>query len=176
MRKISFNYSMRKTGFAILVVLLSFPLNAALAQGKTNFTGEWALDENKSELGEGGGFGLSKSLNITQDGNNLNVERTMTSRNGEQRVVKSSYSLDGKESDNSMGNRSSKSTATWSKDGKVLTVNTNTKFERNGQSFESKSVETWKLSDDGKTLTLDMNSSSQRGDRHSVLVYHKKQV
>ena len=159
--------------FFLVVVCLSLPLKASTAPGTVNFSGQWTLNDSKSDLG-GGGFGIGKKLNITQDGNNLTIERTVANRNGEERTMTGKYTLDGKESNNSMGNRTSKSVLTWSADGKTLTITTNTTFERNGQSMTSKNVEVWTLGNGGNTLNIDHTMKSSRGERHSTLVYDKK--
>ncbi len=169
----NFNRGLQKLGFLLVVFSLSVPLKASTAPGKVNFSGQWTMNDSKSDIG-GGGFGIAKSLKITQEGNNLTIDRTTTNRDGEERTMTGKYTLDGKECDNSMGNRTSKSVLTWSTDGKTLTITTNSKFDRNGQSFESKSVEVWTMGADGKTLNIDLNVSSQRGERHSTLVYDKK--
>ncbi len=168
-----FNSGLQKLAFILVAFCLTMPIKAIPAPEKVSFAGQWNLNEGKSETG-GGGFGIAKKLNITEEGNTMNIERTVTNRNGEERTMTGKYMLDGKESDNSTDNRSAKSTCTWSSDGKTLTITTNSKFNRNGQDFESKSVEIWKLGADGKTLNVDLTVNSSRGERHSTLVYDKK--
>lgn len=139
---------------------------------KTDFSGTWKLNENKSNLGENSRF-ASSELVITQNADKLTVERTTTNMNGEEMKLKSDYTLDGKEYEETVRNRPRKVTANWANDGKEIIISSSSKFERNGEQMEFTSKETWKLSEDGKSLIVDMNSSSPRGDRKMQLVYDK---
>jgi dipeptidyl aminopeptidase/acylaminoacyl peptidase len=169
----NFVYGSLKSVFLLTVILFLTNLTSFAAPGKINFTGKWSLNESKSTLSQGGGgFGPAKMLNITQEGNNLTVERT-TNRNGEDVTTTLKYTLDGKECDNSNERRTSKSVLSWSDDGKALTITTNSVSERDGQKFESKNVEVWKMAEGGKSFTIDQVMNSPRGERKSNLVYDK---
>lgn len=166
-------------GIKMIIFLLVFiPFSNlktfAAGGGKVNFSGSWALNQTTSKLSEGGGYGAAKMLNISQEGNVLSVVRTQTNRDGEEMTVTLKYTLDGKECDNSNNRRTSKSVASWSKDGKVLTINTTSVSERNGQKIETKSAETWELAANGKTITINQTVNSSRGERKSMLIYEKK--
>ena len=161
---------------ALFLISFSVDLNAQ----KANFSGSWAFNESKSELGQpagggggGRGFGAGGSLNIKQDANNLTVDRVIT-RQGEQRTTTSKYTLDGKESVNTSNRGSSKSVAKWSADNKSLTISTTSTFEMDGQKRESKSVEVWTLADGGKSLVVNSTRSTQQGERKTKMVYDKK--
>jgi hypothetical protein len=166
-------YRSIKTAGLVMAVLLLTTTNSFAGKGKTNFTGKWSLNESKSTLSPEG-RGPAKMLNITQEGNNLNVERTQTNRDGQETTISLKYTLDGKECDNSNDRRTSKSVLTWSSDGKALTINTTSTSERDGQTFEYKSTEVWKYSEDGKSLFIDQVVNSSRGERKSILIYEKK--
>ena len=157
---------------AVLSLLLLISANAWAAK-TADFSGEWALNESKSELGEGRMFSPTK-IAVQQEGNTLTLERTRAGRDGEERTSKEVLTLDGKESMNKSENRTSTSTATWSDDGKSLTIKTNTEINRQGETFEMKSTETWTLGEGGKILQIQSESSSSRGDRSVKLVYDKK--
>jgi dipeptidyl aminopeptidase/acylaminoacyl peptidase len=163
----------QKTTILLIAVLLLTPIHSFAGSAKTNFTGQWDLNETKSTI-SGQGFGPAKTLNITQEGNNLTVVRTQTNRSGEEMTVTLKYTLDGKECDNSNERGTSKSVVSWSEGGKDLTITTNRTSERDGQKFETKSVEIWKLGDGGKTITIDQTVNSPRGERKNNLVYDKK--
>lgn len=158
------------------ILIMPFSLNGQA--GKTDFTGTWQLNAEKSDLGQGpgqgrGGFG-GGNLVVKQEANLLTVERTMGDR-----TVTSKYTLDGKESINSTGRGESKSVATWSADGKTLTIVTTRSFERDGQTRQQKSTEMWKLtspdrSKDQKVLSIVSSFTTQDGERKSTRVYDKK--
>jgi hypothetical protein len=72
-----------------------------------------------------------------------------------------------------MENRTKKSTANFSADGKLLTISSSAVFERDGNKMEMKSTEIFKLSDDGNALVIDATSTSPRGERKQTLAYDK---
>ena len=157
---------------AMLASFLLLPAHA-LAAKKADFSGEWALNESKSDLGEGRFFSAVK-MAVTQEKNTMTLERTRVGRDGQERTNSEVLTLDGKENINKRENRSSTSTATWSDDGKTLTIKTDTEFNRQGETFKMKSTETWALGEDGKTLIIRSESSSRRGERSVTLVYDRK--
>jgi len=139
---------------------------------KTDFSGTWKLDESKTDFGEGRHF-AAHQLVVTQHENELAVERSSTGRNGREFKFTSDYKLDGQQHDQEMGNRTAKVTAEWQNEGKAVQINTDMKFERNGETFEFHTLESWSLSDNGNTLTIDLKTNSQRGESHQKLVYTK---
>jgi len=160
-----------------LMMLVSFTMVLALMMpaitnaqgGKANFAGSWVLNESKSTMPEGGGGGGmrgGREFTIAQEANLLT--RTSTSQDGTQRVAK--YTLDGKESVNTMGENQSKSVATWSADGKSLTIKTTSEY--NGNKRTSTTV--WSMPD-AKTLSVVTTSTGRDGaERKMTMVYDKK--
>lgn len=142
-------------------------------QGKTNFSGTWNFNESKSQAAEGPRMVISK-INVTQGDSSITFERTMQGQNGEEFTSKDLITLDGKECQNTFfGNNIKKSKASWSDDGKILTITSNASFERDGETMEFNTIEKYNLSDDGKTLTLDSTVSSSFGEMKSTSVYDK---
>ena len=155
-----------------LCSLLLIPA-ASFAGEKTDFTGEWALNEDKSDLGEGGAFAAFQ-IAVKQEGNTITIERTRTGRNGEERTNSETLTLDGKENINEGERGSSSSVLTWSEDGNSLTIKSKREFNRQGETFEMNSTEVWTLAEDGKVLKIQSDISSSRGERSISLVYDKK--
>ncbi|MGB8490548.1 MAG: hypothetical protein WCE64_05770 [Bacteroidales bacterium] len=161
-------------------VILSFlfmPLALNAQAGKANFAGKWAFNEGKSNLGDsqGGGrmMGGGGNFTATQEANLLTVERTRTNQDGQAVTTTSKYTLDGKESVNSTGRGESKSVATWSPDGKTLTILTTRTFERDGQSMEMKSTEVWSLISP-TSLQIVNTMNTPNGERKTTMVYDKQ--
>ena len=153
-----------------LMLALIMPVIANAQAGKANFTGTWAMNESKSTLPEGGGGGGmrgGREFTIAQEANLLT--RTSISQDGTQRVSK--YTLDGKESVNTTGRGDSKSVATWSADGKSLTIKTTSEYD--GNTFTSTAI--WSMTD-AKTLSIATTSPGRDGgaERKMTMVYDKK--
>jgi hypothetical protein len=172
----------------LLVAAMLLP-TAMMGQGsKTNFTGSWVYDATRSNTGQPQGQDQGQNqrqagqnrpgmgggdFTVKQDGNVLTVERTMKAPDGTVNTMTSKYTLDGSESVNSSRGGESKSVATWSSDGKKLTIKTTRTMNRGGETRTMNSTEVWSLSDP-KTLTMEMTMPSPNGDRKMTSVYTKK--
>ncbi|HLN54661.1 MAG TPA: hypothetical protein VK207_01645 [Bacteroidales bacterium] len=163
---------MKALSLAVMLALLVPGLLNAQS-GKTNFSGTWAFNAEKSNLGDGGqgggrGFG-GGDMKVTQEGNNLSVATTRPGRDGGDPVTTTmKYTLDGKESVNTSQRGESKSTATWGSDGKSLTIKT-------AQTFGDRtmnSTQVWTLN--GANLQIDRTMTTQNGDMKTTMVYDKK--
>lgn len=155
---------------AAAVVVLS---SATVLNAPPNFSGEWKLNEGKSEMGQFG-RGAAKKIKVESvDASGISYERTRTNQNGEDVATKEKLTFDGKEveSTGGFGGAKTKSTAKISDD--ALTINATTLFERDGQTTEIKRKEVWKLSDGGKVLTIESTSSFGGNENTQKLVYDK---
>ena len=165
-----------KVTFMGLFVMATLSLTASGATvsqtDKSDFSGTWTLDESKTDFGEGPHF-AAHQLVVSQNENELTVERSSTGRNGREFKFTSDYKLDGQQHDLEMGNRTAKVTAAWMNSGKEVQIDTKMKFERNGETIEFNSIENWSLSEDGKTLTINLKTKSSRGESQQKLVYTK---
>ena len=86
--------------FVVTFLLISF---TTLAENeKLNFSGEWSLNEEKSELGEGRRWMVSSKLTISQENNIMTIERLLTRRSGDEFKINEKYTLDGKECENTV--------------------------------------------------------------------------
>lgn len=169
------NFSKHVQGILILTFISVFLLSTAttFAQ-KSNFSGTWTYNESKSKLPESGFRMAATKLTVTQDNLALNIERVSIGRDGQERIMKEIITLDGKECENVVyQDRKRKSIATWSTDGKSLSISSSMTFERNGELRDIKSGEVWTLSDDGNTLSLVSTSNWQDNEVKATLVYDK---
>ena len=152
---------------AILFSFTSMPDHAS-------FSGDWKLNEGKSELGDFGGRFAPRSIKVDQKQDNITIAKTRQGFNGGDPVTTSmTLTFDGKETETTgFGNSKTKSTAKWSDDGQALMIGSTTSFERDGQTSEFKGTETWTLTKDG-SLSVVTVSSSPRGENTIKAVYSK---
>lgn len=136
----------------------------------SNFSGDWKLNEGKSELGQS--RFTATAIKVDQKGDAITISRTRPGFNGGDPTTTSlTYTFDGKETESTgFGNSKMKSTATWSDD-QTLVLSSTTMFERDGQTTEIKGVETWTLN--GGSLTINSVTTSPRGENKSKAVYDK---
>jgi len=163
----------------IIFAFLAVPFSVNGQTGKANFSGTWALNAEKSTMpqggpgggpggggqGGGGGMRMGGNFTVTQDANTLT--QTRTGQDGTERSTK--YTLDGKETVNTFGQGESKSTATWSADGKSLTIVTKMNF--NGNERTTSAV--WSLANP-TTLQIVQTRQGQDGEVKTTMVYDKK--
>ena len=161
-----------KTVYSLLIPV-AFLLSFTTVADRANFSGDWKLDESKSELGEFGGR-VARSLKADQKDNAITITRTTPGFNGGDPVTTTiTLTYDGKVTESEgFGGSKRKSTAKWSDDGSTLTINNTTTFERDGQTNEFKSTETWTVTKDG-LLSVVTYSNSPAGERTTKAIYKK---
>lgn len=168
------NFKTKLTGlFTVTVAILILSSATAFAQ-KSNFAGTWTYNTEKSVASENG-FRMSPSkITATQDELKLNSERVMSGRDGEDMIIKDIITLDGKECENVVfQDNKKKSIATWSDDGKKLTIKSSMNFDNNGESMTFGWSETLTLGAEGKTLLLETTSVMGDNEVTEKSVYDK---
>lgn len=151
-----------------------FMLASAGLFAQSNFSGTWAFNESKSDFGDSQFRFAATTMVVTQAGNVLTVESTMPGRDGGEMKTTSKYNLDGTVSENPMFNTTRKSTVAWSADKASMTIASTMTFERDGESREMKSTETWKLTEGGKVLMLESVRPGRDGEMKITVAYDKK--
>ncbi len=157
-------------------LLLFIVLLASAQSEKTNFSGTWILDASKSDMGDAGsgrggrgmGFAPTKMV-VTQEKNKLTVVSFRKNRNGEETSITANYTLDDKKCKNTIGDRTSVSTAEWSEDGKSLIIRSEMTFGRDDREFTMHSEANWSL-EEGE-LVIETTRSTPMGERTTKAVY-----
>jgi hypothetical protein len=157
----------------LIVLLVSFvAIGATMPE---DFSGEWALNEQKSNFGTSNFRMGATTMKVKQEDVAITIARNGTVPNGEAYAWEEKLTADGKETETTVfGTGKRKASLKWSDDSKSFTVSSKTLLERDGNSIDITSTEIFKLSDGGKTLTVDVNSTSSFGTFTRILVYDKK--
>ena len=147
---------------------------APLALNKpADFSGEWVLNEDKSSLGNSGSGNLPSKLKITQNGNDLDIQRSFVEEWREDRLTQEKLTLNGAESKSEYFGAPRITTAGLSAKGDTLNVKSKVTFNRGGQASEMTTTETWNLQNHGKMLTIIQSSTSPQGERKILMIYDK---
>ncbi|MCU7551192.1 hypothetical protein OCK74_18875 [Chitinophagaceae bacterium LB-8] len=158
----------------LLAGFICLSTTAAVLFANADLSGEWKLNEQKSELGQFGGRMAARKLKVSSQADAISIERTSVTQNGEERTTSEKLTFDGKETETTVfGNNKKKSTAKWSDDGQTLNINSVMVFDRNGEQMEIKVAEAWKLTENGQVLSVESTSTSSRGTNTLKLVYEK---
>lgn len=145
----------------------------SFAAEKTNFSGTWVLDKDRSFSTQPG---LEQTMTITHQGDSLKLVGKQKSARGEV-DLNESYGLDGKQSDftplnppNAKGKRK----AYWLPNAKGIIVEDEiTSDSPNGPATQL-ITRKWRLSPDGSVLTIDYFIDNARGSFESKRVFVRK--
>jgi hypothetical protein len=156
------------------LVMLFVGTTAAFMIRKADFKGDWNFNESKSKVGESRFRRPPAKIKVSGEGESLTIDRTGTNQNGEAVTQSEKLTFDGKAAESTVfGSMKRSSVASWSASGEEMNINTTISGERNGQTFEVKISEVWKLTDGGKSLTIESTATSQQGTTNQTLVYDK---
>jgi hypothetical protein len=157
----------RQTTRLFSLALLTLALGLVQAQAKTDFSGTWKLNTGKSDFGP---IPAPDSLIETIAHQDPSMKLNVATKGGMQGdlTYDVSYTTDGKECVNKVGDNELKSTLNW--DGAALTVDTKGTFGGNDITLKDR----WALSDDGKTLTITRHVSSPMGEADMKEIFEKQ--
>lgn len=143
---------------------------------QTNFAGNWALNESKSNFGDSQFRMAATSMVVTQDAMVMTVESTSPGFDGGEVKRTAKYNLDGSVSENpGRQNSVSKSTVKWSADKTSLTIATAMTFDMGGESRTMNSSQVWKLAEGGNVLMVDSKRTNRDGaEVTTTAAYDKK--
>lgn len=162
----------KQTILAISVTLLILAAGFVFAGKTVDFTATWLLDESKLENTDGPSMAAVKIV-VKQEENSLSTERSMSNPMMGDFTMTENMTLDGNktEADTDFGHRTT--IATWSEDGKVLTINSTVLMNWDGQEMEMKIKEVWSLENDGAVLKLQSTFPTPEGDREVTVFYNQ---
>ncbi len=160
----------KKTIIATVSFLL-FSFTAFAYDGNEDFSGEWKLDKEKTDL-SGNQLILAK-ITVTHKGNSLLTSRTYENDYGEQYPFEENLSLDGKESNIIIYDMPRKTTALRSEDGESLIITSTIKYYGDTGEEEFSVEETWSLKEKGKWLSIDFTTNSSRGTNKGTYFFKK---
>jgi len=183
-----------KRNFLFAAILTLFVMAVSVsAQKGANFSGTWTLDISKSKLGERNNI-ESQTLTVVHTEKDIKVSaatkraarpagapaggggRPGGGMGGPGGDNTATYTLDGKEvtieQDTPRGKVPVKMTG--KADGGKLSLSTSRTFQGPNGEMTMTTKETWSLSADGSTLTVDRESASMRGPMTTQSVYTRK--
>jgi len=157
---------------AFLVAPILF-LSFSEGPDHANFSGDWKLNESKSDLGQFAPY-APRTIKVAETGDSITISKTAPGFNGDDVTTTETLSFDGKETKSTIFGTSTRTASSkWSDDGQSLTITYDLLLDFNGQQTDIKGTEVWTLSDEGKTLVSQNNSSSSFGDIQAKGIYEK---
>jgi len=156
-----------------LPVAMSAYLHFDEAGNRVDLSGDWTLDEERSELGGMGG-GAPSVLRVVQRPDGIVVRRTIRSEYAADTVIEDRLALDGAPSRSEVDGSPRVTKARWSEDGGTLRIESKVTLSRRGPPADVTAVEEWKLLEGGRILAIRQSSTSAWGSRSATLVYEKR--
>jgi mannan endo-1,4-beta-mannosidase len=138
-----------------------------------DFSGTWALDEEKSELGRMGAAMAPARLEVAQHGVDLSIKTTRVVEYADDQVTEEKLVLDGTESKSEFMNSPRVTTARLSGPGDAIVIDSVTTFTWGTPGSKMTSTDTWRLLDGGKTLSIQRHSLSQRGEQNMTMIFER---
>jgi hypothetical protein len=165
----------RKTFIAAMAATF-FVASVPAETPKTDFSGSWELQQEKSE---GVPPGMHQVLIVKQSGDRLDVDVKLSGTEGD-RTIHDVYVLDGKEAEfvppvvSGGTPKGGKRTTTLSKDGRGFDATEEAMVEGPEGTDTFKGKRTWRVSEDGKQLTVDVDLDAPQGPIKSKRVFARK--
>lgn len=164
---------MRNVTTLTLVILL-FVTSLLFAGDKANFTGNWLINEDKSQLDDMGMAFVPAVIELVQDASTIKIKKIFQREYEDDMEFEETVTLDGKKNESEFWNSPRVTVANWSEDGKKLTIKSDIEFNRDGQVSEMTIKEIYSYSADGKMLSVENSSSSEWGDRDITLAFDRE--
>ncbi len=177
-----------KRSIRILTPLVAVLLGVALMPADTfaqnpDFTGNWTLNTEASDLGDGGaaaggggGRGMggmtARSMLVKHEGNTVTITTTRQGRDGQSREMVQEIIADGEPHTSETGRATATTTAVWKED--KLNVTTVRSFDMQGQTREFTTNQVFALTDGKLVVVTTSEGMGGGGSRVITAVYDKK--
>jgi hypothetical protein len=139
-----------------------------------DFSGQWMLNEAKSEFGNNGPGNTPYRMNIEQDDELVLVKKFAIVEWGDDRITNEEILLDGTPMVTRVFNTLRTSSVTYDDNNQSITIISNAKSERAGRTIEMKGTEVWNLLDDGRKLKIVQTSTGFRGETNSITLFYER--
>lgn len=153
------------------------PIGSVLAKSmKSDFSGTWVLNEEKSTLDNWGVGFLPYKLLIDQNDKTISIQKRFIVEWGDDRIQTDTISLDGKENNSlaEIWKTPQIMVANWSANRDSLIIGTKISINRDGNISEVVVTEDWQLEESGEILSITYNSKSPFGDRNIIMILEKQ--
>ena len=147
--------------FFVMVSLLVIISLTTQAQ-KSNLTGEWKL--NKDKTGQQNGQVFLSKIAISIKSDTLFTTRTYEDGNGQEYPFDENLSLTGKENKIVIYDMPRSAKATWAKSDDAISLDSSTTFNRDGQDVVMVAKETWKVEVGNKSMTINTKFNLPSGE------------
>jgi Glycosyl hydrolase family 26 len=147
------------------------PLSASRV---ADFSGSWALDEERSDFGPSGPSITPVRLDVTQSGGSLTVRSTQLLEYADDQVHEETFPLGGTEVRYRVAGSERTTRARLSPTGDAVIMETSLSAPWIGPGATLALSETWTLAAGGRRITVERVALSPKGSQRAVLVYDRR--
>jgi hypothetical protein len=162
---------MKTKSILILIILFSITFSFSAIGQKSNFSGEWKLNKEKTVLADSRLF-LSK-VTIQLKSDSLLTSRVYENENGEQYPFTENLSLDGKECKMSIYEMPRVTKASRSNSNDAINIESTTTFYGDNGEVKLIAKETWNVDNEGNTLTIIFTNKMAENESAGTSYYNK---
>jgi hypothetical protein len=162
---------MKTKKILIALSMLFFLPALTIYSQKSDFSGEWKLNKEKSVLADNQLFLSGITIQLRSD--SLLTTRVYENGNGEQYPFQENISLDGKDCKIVIFDMPRTSTATVSNADKSIMIASTTTINGDNGPVDMNAKETWKVDSEGKMLTLDFTNKMSENETIGKYYYDK---
>ena len=155
----------------IFLTLLFIACSFSASGQSANFSGNWALNREKTVLADNQIFPSKVSIKLKSD--SLLTTRVYENMNGEEYPFEENLSLDGKECKIIIYNMPRTTKASRSNTDGSLIIESTTTFNGNNGEENIITKETWKVDNEGKTLTIEFTNKISGNESAGTNYYNK---
>ena len=145
-----------------------------LATPSPDFSGSWVLNEEKSVFGRMGASVAPARLEITQNGNSLNVKTTRIVEYEDDHVTEEKFLLDGTETKSEFMHSPRVTTAHRSQDGSGVVMDSVVAVTWGPPNSKLTLKETWQMRDSGNGLSIETLAHSLMGEQRTALYFDRR--
>jgi mannan endo-1,4-beta-mannosidase len=138
-----------------------------------DFSGLWALNEDRSDFGRMGASFAPARLEVRQSGNAIDIKSTRISEYADDQVTDEHINLDGSPSNSEFMNSPRVTTAHLAEGGSQAVIDSVVTFSWGAPGSKMTSRDIWRLSDGGRTLSIQRHVNSPRGEQSATMVFSK---
>ena len=138
-----------------------------------DFSGLWALNEDRSDFGRMGAAFAPSRLEIRQGAGAIDLKSTRLSEYADDVVTVDHLTLDGAPANSKFMNSPRVTTAHLAEGGSQVVVESVVTFALVAPGSKVTTRDVWRLTDGGRTLSIQRHINSPRGDQYATMVFSR---
>ena len=160
---------MKKVLLPLSLIAFIFVSSLSVSGQKTDLSGIWNLDRQKSVLPEY--MPVLVKITVILKGDSLLTQRVYAGGDGEEFPFTENLTLDGTENKITIFDMPRKTKAIWSEQNNTMNLESTTTFNGSNGAEDFISNETWKVDKTANTLTINFKNKTSGGESEGYFIF-----